>query len=167
MKRRESENQRSVNALRADYEAITNFPLSVIFVGDISVANSAKIVPAIVAEGLASKPIGYHVTIDPEDRLRVYITRAFRAEWFSVNDRVGWVDRNPILRIADAIELKSKNLPRYEKIAGSDIRLLLVADRTSNSGKLKLEKSVQVDRKGFKLVYFLSYPETVTVFDRV
>jgi hypothetical protein len=165
MKRRESETQKAVNAVRLKYEAIANIPLRVQFVGDMRTENMAAVVPALVAEDIPSKPIGHHAVIDEDNGLRMHVTKAFRPEWFSVNHRVGFVDRRPTKRIADAIENKSKQLPRYRETAGTDIRLLIVADRFHNSGKLMLEEPIALDRKGFQAVYFLSYPESVTVFD--
>jgi len=52
------------------------------------------------------------------------VTKAFRPEWFSVDHRVGWVDRNPLPIIMDAIKKKSNQLERYRAAAGLDIRLL-------------------------------------------
>jgi hypothetical protein len=82
-----------------------------------------------------------------------------------VNNRVGFVDRNPRKIIADAIETKARELPRYKDAAGPDIRLLLVADRIYNSGKLILEERVAFDFHGFQAVYFFPYPESVAILD--
>jgi hypothetical protein len=81
-----------------------------------------------------------------------------------MKDRVGWEDRNPIPRIAAAAKKKSEELPRYRATVGSDIRLLIVADRINNSGKLILEERVPLDIFGFQAVYFFPYPESVVVF---
>ena len=94
----------------------------------------------------------------------MHVTRAFVAGWFYVNHRVGWVDRYPIKRIADAIEEKSKHLPRYRESAGPDIRFLIVADHIYNSGKLMLPTAADLDLRGFAKVYFLSYPESIHIF---
>ncbi len=80
--------------------------------------------------------------------------------------RAGWVNRNPADRITKEIEKKSGKLPRYKKCTGlDDIRLLVVANRIMNSGKLSLQKHPALDLRGFHVVYFLSYPESVTVFE--
>lgn len=63
----------------------------------------------------------------------------------------------------DRTELKK--LARYREAAGPDIRLLLVADRICNSGKLMLDEGTALDVQGFQVVYFFSYPESVTIFD--
>jgi hypothetical protein len=68
-------------------------------------------------------------------------------------------------RIAASVAEKSHKLPRYIERAGPDVRLLVVADRYNNSGKLMLEDAVQLNRYGFEKVYFYSHPENVTVFD--
>jgi hypothetical protein len=140
-----------------------NIPLSVKFVGNIKAATIATVIPALVAEDFASKPLGHHVVIDVTNRLRVFATKAIRADWFSVNDRVGWVNSNPTTLIADLIKMKSEKLPKYMEAAGPDMRLLIVADRTYNSGKLMLEDCPSLNLRGFRAVYFFSYPESVTV----
>jgi hypothetical protein len=165
IKERESKTQKDVEALRIKYEEITNIPLFVRFLGDMSDDNMATVVPALVAEDFASKPISHHVKIKLGDGFSVHATKALRAEWFRVNDRVGWVDRDPIQCIADRVKMKSMNLPQYRKAVGLDIRLLLVANRTYNSGKLMLKEPAKLDVRGFRVVYFFSYPECVIVFD--
>ena len=96
----------------------------------------------------------------------MHVTRALQANWFSVNDRAGSVDPNPVDRITKAIEDKAKKLPRYKECTGlDDIRLLVVANRIMNSGKLSLEECPELDFRGFQVVYFLSYPAPVTVFE--
>ena len=165
MKKMEAETQRAVDDRRCEYEAITKIPLIVKLVGDVCADNMAAVVPALVAKDLSTRSVGHHDVIEVGDRLRVHVTRANVANWFSVNDRVGWVDRYPIKTVTDAIKNKSMKLPRYREAAGPDIRLLLVADRICNSGKLMLEEGAALDVRGFQIVYFFSYPESVTVFD--
>ena len=83
-----------------------------------------------------------------------------------MNDRAGWEDRNPIDRITKAIGKKSEKLRRYKECTGlDDIRLLVVANRIMNSGKLSLQEHPALDVRGFQVVYFLSYPESVKVFE--
>jgi hypothetical protein len=85
MKKIESNVQRDVDALRRDYEAITNIPLIVKLVGDVCPENLALVVPALVAEDLASKPVTYHAVIVPDTGLRaglsVHVTKALRPIW--------------------------------------------------------------------------------------
>ena len=95
----------------------------------------------------------------------MHITKAFQADWLSVNDRVGWMDRNPMPRISAKVKSKSRDLQRYRDAAGSDIRLLVVANLIHNSGKLRLEGQASLDKAGFEAIYFFPYPEAVVVFD--
>ena len=124
MKAKELASQRKINALQLEYEAITNIPLNVKFVGDMSAANLATVIPAVVAEDFPSKPVTHHIVFDSGTGLRVHVTKALRPEWYSVNDRAGFVDRNSLKIIADAIEKKAEELNTYMAFAGSDIRLL-------------------------------------------
>jgi hypothetical protein len=168
MKKTESKTARAIDALRREYEAITNIPLRVKLVGDACAENLSLVVPALVTGDFASKPIAHQAVITPNTGLRaglrVYVTRALRSEWFSVNDRVGWVNHDPMPRIAAAVMEKSKKLAQYQQAAGWDVRLLVVADCINNSGKLALEEQTPLNLQGFQAVYFFSYPETVTIF---
>ena len=74
------------------------------------------------------------------------------------------VDRNPLPIITDAIKKKSNELDRYRSAAGADVRLLLVADRIHNSGKLMLDDTATLDTQGFHAIYVFPYPEHVRVF---
>lgn len=171
MKKMDSNTARTIDALRREYESILNIPLRVKLVGDACADNLALVVPALVAGDFASKPIGHQAVIAPHTGLRaglrVYVTKALRREWFSVNDRAGWVDHDPMPRIAAAVTEKSKKLLQYQQAVGTDIRLLVVADRINNSGRLTLKGQSALNLQGFRTVYFFSYPENVTIFDHV
>ena len=144
LKAAESKMQRTLSALQREYEAIENVFLVAKFVGNMEASNLATVIPALLAHDLRTKPVCYRFVHDTtvvnpaRARLRVHVTKAHRPDWYSVNDRVGFVNRNPHGIIADAIMKKADQLPRYKQIAGIDVRLLLVADRISNSGKLML-----------------------------
>jgi hypothetical protein len=163
MKEMESNVQRSIELLRTEYEAASNIPLSVKFAGTLKAETKAKVIQALVAEEFGSKPLGHHAVIDVAKGLRVFATRAIRPDWLSVNDCVGWVNANPTTLIADLIQKKSKKLPKYLEAAGPDMRLLIVADRIHNSGKMVLEERPSLNLRGFRVVYFYSYPDSVTV----
>jgi len=165
MKKLESNKQKFIDELGRQYEATTAVTLKVQFVGIKDAKNLATVVPALLAEDLASKALGYHCVIDLNGGLRLHVTKALRADWYSVDHRVGLVNLNPMPRIVDAVEKKSQQLAKYSRAAGSDIRLLVVANRISNSGKLTLGEKSPLDTKGFRAVYFFSYPESVTVFE--
>jgi hypothetical protein len=66
--------------------------------------------------------------------------------------------------IANAIEDKSKELARYRSEIGDGVRLLLVADRIQNSGKMALGPDPMFDLCGFSVVYFYPYPEQAVEF---
>lgn len=169
MKEKEAKTQKTVDALKRIYEANTSIPLRVRLVGDMCKENMEAVVPALLAMGLSNKPYGHQYLIDLDEgpaRLRVYVTRALSADWFSVNDRVGWVNTNPIHHIHKEIEKKSKRLPDYKACAGlDDIRLLIVANHFFRSGMLTLQEPPALNLRGFQFVYFFSYPESITVFD--
>ena len=167
-KKGESDRQRMINEVQRAYEAIEGIPLTVKFCGDLCTENMAEIIPALVARNLVSEPVGHHVIIDIDTKLRaglrIHVTRAFVSEWISVLDRAGWVDRNPMPRIVAIVGRKSRELPRYKRTAGLDVRLLIVANRIHNSGKLVLEGQASIDKMGFQEIYFLSYPRAAVQF---
>jgi hypothetical protein len=170
LKAQESFTQRSIDDLQCQYEAVSDVPLTVRFVGSMEPENLATVVAALVSQDLQSKPNGYHFVHDTtvqhphRARLRVHVTKG-RRDWYCINDRVGFVERNPQPAIARAIESKSKELDRYRVAVGDDVRLLLVANHLTNSGKLRLESSGKFDLYGFKAVYLLLYPEAVIILN--
>ncbi|MGV3553208.1 hypothetical protein [Rhizobium sp.] len=93
---------------------------------------------------------------------KAYVTRAFVSDWFAVADRVGWVGRDPVPAIEAALLSKKDKHTAYRAVA-EDIRVLIVADRTQNSGKLVLEADTRLDVKPFRAAYFLSYPDSLVV----
>ncbi len=154
MKRADSETKRAVAAIRGEYEAKENIPLIVKFVGDRCDENRAVVLRALTEKNFSTKPFGHQDIIEADEgkaKLSVHVTRALQANWFCINDRAGGVDRNPIERITKEIEKKSEKLPRYKKCTGlDDIRLLVVANRIMNSGKLSLQKRPALGLRGFQ-----------------
>jgi len=169
IKKKESNTQTAVNRLRKNYERIEDVPLIVKFNGDMCDENMTAVLPALEALKLSTKPLQYHkrfVVDKGRAMLDVYITRSLIADWYCLNDRIGWVNCNPIDRITEAIKEKSEKLPDYKTNTGlKNIRLLIVADRTKNSGKLVLQECPALDVGGFHRVYFFSYPENVQIFE--
>jgi hypothetical protein len=88
MKAKESITQRSVNALRLEYEAAANVPLIVKFVGNMSQANMAAVVPALIAEDLPSKAIAHHFVLDTGNGLRVHVTKSLRCACRKSNSHI-------------------------------------------------------------------------------
>ena len=130
--------QRCIDRLRKQYEAETGTPLSVRLVGCLSHENLKGLVPGLLALDLASERQGHltRFSLDQsEASLSVHVCRALpgHARWFSVNDRVGWVDRNPTPRIQAAVDAKAAHLARYRARTGlPEQRLLLFCDATTN-----------------------------------
>jgi hypothetical protein len=174
LKAGEARMQRSIDELRREYESHPHsVALAVRFVGNMEPANMKTVIPALLEEDLASKPMDYSFVYDTtvkfpfRNRLRVHVIRAIRPDWCNVLDRVGYVDRAPQGIIASAIAKKAAELARYTQASGDDIRLLLVANCVNNSGKLALDEGAEFDLKGFSAVYLFPYPEGVIVLHSV
>jgi hypothetical protein len=170
LKAGEARTQRTTDKLRREYESNPNSaPLVVRFVGNMEPADMATVVPALVEKDLASRPVGHKFVHDTtvkypfRARLRVHVTRAIRPDWCNILDRAGFVNRAPRGIIADAIAKKAAELPRYTQAAGGDIRLLLVTNCISNSGKLTLDEGAEFEFHGFSSAYLYPYPEDVIV----
>jgi hypothetical protein len=78
--------------------------------------------------------------------------------WEVVSDAVGWVGYLKPSTVQHAIREKSAKLTQY-KIHVKDIRLLLVSDRTKNSGKNLFGNISGVETEGFENIYLLSFPD--------
>lgn len=82
------------------------------------------------------------------------------SRWDVVSDSVGWVGVIDPSIVQAAIQAKSINLPRY-KVHVEDVRLLLVCDRTRNSGKHLFGHLPAIERAGFNNIYLLSFPDEI------
>ncbi|CUH89065.1 hypothetical protein PH5382_03010 [Phaeobacter sp. CECT 5382] len=93
---------------------------------------------------------------------KVWAHRSANSRWSVIQDGVGWISRNEE-NLQREIDKKARKLSIYKE-AYSDIRLLVVANRINNSGKLILEERFRPNLRGFNAVYFLSYPDRVSPF---
>jgi len=161
MKTGESTRLKRIDALRRAYQATHDVPLWVRFTGRLSEETLANVTASLVAIDFPSKPQLHEVTLDEGKGLRVQAVKACRPVWHYTDDSRGWVDRAPQRHIENAIRDKAEKLPQYRSAAGNDVRLLIVADRLQNSGKLTLQGDAAFDLQGFQKVYFFSRPEYV------
>jgi hypothetical protein len=166
-KRAESNTQKDLDSLRHQYEVNTGVNLCVKFLGRIAPDSLASVVSELVALDLAAKPLAYQTVVEIqiglEAPLKLYVTKTMRSDWFAMSDRVGFVTPNPDTVLAGEIARKSKKLTLHKSIVGDDVRLLLVADRTQNSGKIGHTPHGAFDFHGFRAVYFFPYPDEVLV----
>lgn len=58
------------------------------------------------------------------------------------------------------ITMKAVKVSKYQKNI-SDVRLLLVSNRMSNSGRAWLPEESKFKKQGFSEIYYLSYPDSV------
>ena len=160
----ESNHQETIDRYRDIYVAEKDIPLSVRILGPVNDETMGELLGQLLQRDFEWTPLGHQIIVQPNDQLKVYVTKALRSFWFRVDDRVGMVNTNPIPIIQGRVAMKSRRLINYHESAGEDVRLLLVANRMLNNGRLKLVKQSALDTCGFRVVYFLSFPESVTVF---
>ena len=160
----ESFHQKTIDRCRRAYEKERAVPLRVAILGKVTSGSMEELLTMLLCHDLESMQPGERFEVEISDQFKAHVTRALRHQWFRVNDRVGWVNTNPLPMIEEAAAKKSELLANYREAAGPDIRLLLVANRLFASGKLQLVEDSTVDTQGFRVVYFFSYPETVNVF---
>ena len=162
---KESLHQQTIDRYRNSYEREAGISLRVQILGTIDDRVMKELVQELLTHDFASWKPGTQFEFRLNTHFKVHVTKAFRGEWFRVDDRVGWVNSDPLPVIQEGVAKKAENLQWYQHFVGHDVRLLLVANRLHASGKLKLvKKEASVDTLGFRAVYFFSYPENVTVF---
>jgi hypothetical protein len=78
--------------------------------------------------------------------------------WILLSDAVGWVGHADSAMVQQAVFKKSVNLPKYKRHL-EKISLLLVCDRTLNSGKFRFDNVKGLGTAGFEYVYLFSCPD--------
>jgi hypothetical protein len=162
MKTDESMRRKRIDAIRRAYQAVHDVPLWVRFRGRLSADTLSGVKDALIAVDFPSKPLLHKVVLDEGLGLSVHATKAHCPVWSYMDDSRGWVDHAPERKIVESITAKAKLIPQYQSATGSDVRLLIVANRFENSGKLALRSSTAFDLQGFQKVYFYSRPMHVT-----
>ena len=129
LKMEESSIDSALGALRRDYEAVARVPLRIQFLGDIGPDNRKWALTQLIASDLSSKKVGTSVELDNDivlpfgeerRRPRVRATRSLRPQWTAVDTTVGFVDFNPMLRIAEAVAAKAKSINAYPETIVTD-----------------------------------------------
>lgn len=163
-KAKESNNQETIDRYREIYVEEKGIPLCVRILGPVNDETMGELLGQLLQRDFESMRPGHQIIVQPNDQLKVYVTKALRSCWLCVDDRVGMVKINPTPIIQRQVAMKSRRLINYHEATGEDVRLLLVANRMLNSGKLELVEQPAIDTCGFRVVYFLSFPEGVTIF---
>ena len=159
----EIHNQKLLDLARREYESATGLTLRLDYLGDATDKSMSELVAALL-----NAPLERLELTDTKIEIRlsgakVFVGRAIKHQWVFINDCVGWVSRDGSL-LQKVVDKKSEKLATYRE-SFRDVRLLVVSNRTSNSGKLKLESSYPLSLRGFDVVYFLSYPEELIVYN--
>lgn len=160
-RRIEAQNQNHIRDIASQYYRSAGPPIAAKFLGPVTDVEIDLVVERMMIEAPAS-PFARH-TIYAGDHLKVFLTALPKefgnySQWVCVNDRVGWVGETTQDDLQHAVDRKTANLPLY-LAKYPIIDLLLVADRTVNSGRIRATTTLSVQNPGFRAVYFLSYPE--------
>lgn len=158
----EGGNRKSLEEVRQKYERTTGIYLNLKYLGPINCLAMDELFQALQGASLQSLEL-YAISVQislPSGK--VFVHRTTNPQWIVVRDRVGWVSDNGKF-LQREIDKKAHKQADYRKVF-SDVRLLVVADRTHKSGKLILENDFSPDLQGFDAVYFFSYPDSVSCF---
>jgi hypothetical protein len=160
-KQNESKNQKRASALARMYKAKGGTPVNVKFLGSLEAISDEELVAEIIANCSSLPSLekrlefnGLIMFLSPQTLGHDNVV------WSCIEDRVGWVRAVTSSTLQDAVNKKQEKLPLYLR-KYSNIVLLLVADRTLNSGRLSASQAITVVNPGFSAIYFLSYPEEV------
>lgn len=160
-KQNESKNQKRASALAKMYKAKGGPPINVKFLGSLQSISDDELIAEIIANCPSSPNADKRLELNG---LIIFLTTLpldyNNTVWSCIDDRVGWVGAATSNTLQDAVNKKQGKLPSYLQ-KYSNIVLLLVADRTLNSGKLSTSQAITVVNPGFSAIYFLSYPEDV------
>lgn len=121
--------------------------------------SNGEIADAICSLPLAAASLGENLASSQFDRCKIWVKRAHRSRWEFIQDGVGFVVTQGSMAVQAAVADKSEKLVKYRAGGLSDVRLLVIANRIRNSGKLMLPDGAEIDRLGFNRVYFFSYPD--------
>lgn len=159
----EARNDRLIAGARSAYETDRHDLLSVRIVGPPSQECLSELAGALARLDTTKMALGESRRIKLETGHTVYVTKGSRTGWVWITDRVGWIKRDGSELVQRAIKERTEKLHIYRSKDFGEVRLLVVADRRTNSGKILLADSHELDTGGFQAVYFLSYPDDLVM----
>lgn len=156
----EAHNRKAVAALAKEYYVRNRVPIKLNLLGG---GGEQKDLLHLLADEAGKLCVWEQKRFESGDGGVAYITRLpveFQgySRWTSVSDQVGWVATIDQALLESVIEKKAEKLEKYRKNI-SDLRLLMVSDRIYNSGKARLDSTIQCQSFGFSAVYYMSFPE--------
>lgn len=159
-KSEEAKRDRQIQAVADLYYQASDIPLSVSFVGDIQ---ESGLVKESLLDFARTSGVGDRARLDMGPLSSVHVARlrdhlAGYRRWKHCG--AGWVSRVGMDFVLPHIREKEERLEKYRRHL-SDVRLLLVADRTRNSGRFEFENMHPLPDRKFNCVYVLQYPEIV------
>lgn len=157
----ESSNEKWLNGIREEFGSHTAAEIHLRYLGKATATSRRSLLDALQASNFEETPDFERV----HKRIEGGQFWAFKCpypSWVFMEDRVGWVstDASYLQREIDA---KANNLDRYREACAS-VRLLVVADRIFNSGKLEIASDFEPQLRGFEAVYFFPYPLALHAF---
>ena len=166
-KAHESNNQTMIDWFQKKFEVEKSDFLTVAIWGSINETTMGKLHDDLLQIDFGSMNFGDKIVLEQpkelerSERLKAYVTKAFRHDWYRLNDRIGFVNQNALHFIDNRVAEKAIKLDKYKINVGPDVRLLLIANWNNNSGKMRISEQSEkptFNPRGFKSVYFLSYP---------
>ena len=154
-KRQEIDNQSWMDCLRREYESHSSVSLHVRYSGRKSNKVRSEILRALLAQDFLSQNIPLPTRVRLDEGV-LFFNKEFVSNWYFLKDQVGWVSKENNI-IQKAIDSKAEKLQQYRQCY-RDMRLLVFAEPKWNSGKIQLNLEQSINRQGFEVVYFLSYP---------
>lgn len=160
----EGRNESKVRRLKQRYYEKGGVPIQVKFLGDLDRADEESLIAGMLScVCQCPKEIGSHREFRIEG-IKLFVTMVpdeIKCQgWVLVDDRVGYVGSLNLRSLQEIVDDKGKSLDTYKEHFSS-VSLLVVADRTLNSGKIVAEQVVALRNPGFRDIYFLSYPESI------
>ncbi|MGR3517776.1 hypothetical protein [Sulfitobacter pontiacus] len=163
LREKESFNENWLKCIRLQFEKKTKTRIIVRYSGEVSQTAGDELLQELLSADFNSREQFKEISLNLTHG-KAWASRSRASSWTNLDDRVGWVS-NDMTFFQREIDKKARKLDRYRD-ACSDIRLLVVADRIYNSGKLSLPEGYRPDLLGFDAVYFFSYPEQINSFYR-
>lgn len=159
LRQREAFNAKRLRGLEGDWSKQSDTILQVQVLGSLDDSNQHEVVEILQQRAVADRSItDLPLRLETPSGIRVFVRVAFHSRWSQLDDGVGWVTQNAVSQAQAAINRKAARLPAYRVAAGTDVRLLIVADHSRASGMLELETVDELNLSGFSRAYFMTFP---------
>lgn len=161
LKKTEQHNIQMMQKLASKYYNKSNNPIDIKLYGKLDEQNFNKILSVLHNNIVNQHKVLTKKLVSANGLISITITglpTKFKnySDWKNISDNIGFLGSMDIKSIEEIIKKKAKNLTKYSQNL-KNVSLLLYCEHLFNSGKIRFQESMKIQKYGFQYIYLYEH----------